>query len=127
MVAIPGIPRSSQAPDPRYNVENFEYSYENNTYTCPIDQVHKSNSSWYKGNNYYFNQYKTPACKKYEVRKLCTSSKRNGKIVQRSEFTPAIERTSKGLNNTQKYIEEGKQLQNIHMEQSSDNGDSVTS
>jgi len=45
MVAIPGKPLSSQAPDPNYNVENFIYNENENTYTCP--QGHTLTTSLY--------------------------------------------------------------------------------
>jgi len=94
-VAIPALPRSSQAPDPAYNVERFNYSAENNTYTCPQGHPLKTNGTWHKERNYYFQQYKTPACKNCPVRPKCTKSVHNGKIIQRSEFIPAIERNRK--------------------------------
>jgi len=95
MVAIPGIPRSSQAPDPDFNVENFQYDYTSNSYTCPQGNRLTTNGTWYQGNNYKFRQYKTPACKNCPVMAKCTKSVRNGKIVQRSEYIPAIERNKK--------------------------------
>jgi len=92
IVAIPGIPRSSQAPDPDYNVENFEYSFDSNSYICPQGHSLKTNGTWHKGRNYYFRQYKTPECRHCPVRPKCTKSTQNGKIIQRSEYIPAIER-----------------------------------
>ena len=95
LVAIPGNPRSSEAPDPRYNVEFFAYDKENDSYTCLQGHVLTSNGSWYKTANYRFKQYKTKACNKCIARALCTSSKRNGKTVQRSEYTEGIELNKK--------------------------------
>ncbi|OEJ98620.1 transposase [Flavivirga aquatica] len=95
LVAIPGIGRASQAPDPNYNSEHFKYNKENDTYMCPQGNILKSNGSTYKGRNYRFKQYKTNQCKSCPVRDLCTTSKVNGKVIQRSEF--------------QKYIEENAQ------------------
>lgn len=92
LVAVPGMPRSSQAPDPKYNVENFAYSYQNDTYTCPQGNILKTNGTWHQGNNYKFRQYRTPACKSCPVIEKCTRSLKNGKIVQRSEYVPALER-----------------------------------
>ncbi|MGB6153898.1 MAG: IS1182 family transposase [Pricia sp.] len=91
LVAIPAIGRKSQAPDPAYNVERFGYDGDSDTYTCPQGHTLKSNGSWYKARNYRFKQYKTKACSNCPVRHLCTTAKRNGKIVQRSEFTQYIE------------------------------------
>ena len=90
LTAIPAIGRASQAPDPRYNAENFEYNPQTATYTCPEGNTLSSNQSWYKARNYTFKQYKTKACKSCPARELCTTAK-NGKIVQRSEYTSYIE------------------------------------
>jgi len=95
LVAVPGIGRTSQAPDPNYNVEHFVYLPDTDTYSCPQGHSLKSNGSWYKARNYRFKQYKTKACKTCHVRALCTSAKHNGKIIQRSEFTPFIEANAK--------------------------------
>ena len=91
LVAIPAIGRKSQAPDPAYNVENFNYDDQTDTYTCPQGNTLSSNGSWYKARNYQFKQYKTKACKNCPVRALCTTAKQNGKIIQRSEYTSYIE------------------------------------
>ncbi len=91
LVAVPGIGRASQAPDPAYNAEHFAYDKKGDTYTCPQGHILKSNGSRYKGRNYYFKQYKTTACKGCPVRELCTTAKQNGKIIQRSEFKENME------------------------------------
>ena len=83
--------RKSQAPDPAYNVEHFDYDGDTDTYTCPQGESLSSNGSWYRARNYKFKQYKTKACRGCPVRHLCTTAKQNGKIVQRSEFTEYIE------------------------------------
>jgi transposase len=91
LVAVPAIGRASQAPDPKYNAEHFDYDKGKNTYTCPQGHHLKSNGSRYKGRNYYFKQYKTKACKGCPVRRSCTTAQQNGKIVQRSEFKEHID------------------------------------
>lgn len=91
LVAIPGIGRASQAPDPSYNSEHFSYNKQTDTYTCPQGNTLKSNGSTYKGRNYRFKQYKTNKCRTCPVRDLCTTSKVNGKVLQRSEFQGYIE------------------------------------
>ena len=92
LVAVPAIPRSSQAPDPAYNVEHFKYSYQNNTYTCPQGSTLKTNGAWHQRPNYKFQLFKTPDCKNCPARPKCTKSVHNIKTIQRSEFMPAIER-----------------------------------
>ncbi len=94
LVAIPGIGRTSQAPNPAYNAEHFQYNPQHDYYTCPEGQTLKSNGTWYKRKNYRFKQYKTPCCKTCPAKAECTTAQ-NGKIVQRSEFTPNIEQNAK--------------------------------
>ncbi len=48
IVAIPGIPSTSQAPDPDYNFECFKYDQQGDTYICPQGEVLRSNGTWYK-------------------------------------------------------------------------------
>ena len=97
LTAIPAIGRKSQAPDPFFNAEHFGYDPDTDTYLCPEGHLLESNGSWYRARNYKFKQYKTNACKGCPVRERCTSAKANGKIVQRSEFTPFIEQNAKRI------------------------------
>jgi transposase len=97
LVAIPAIGRKSQAPNPDYNAEHFVYNKEEDTYTCPEGHTLKSNGSHYKGRNYTFKQYKTKACKNCPVREQCTTSKANGKVIQRSQYTEHIENNAKRI------------------------------
>ena len=91
MVAIPGKPLCSQAPDPAYNVEHFLYNETENTYTCPQGHVLTTNGTWHKTNTgSRFQQFKTTACKDCPVRKRCTKSEKNGKIVQRRLYANNI-------------------------------------
>jgi len=96
IVAIPGTPASSQAPNHDYNMEHFSYDHQNDTYTCPQEQILRTNGSWYKeqtssGNTILFKQYKTPACKSCQVRSECTRSK-NARLISRNEFAEYYER-----------------------------------
>ncbi|WP_276166434.1 IS1182 family transposase [Zobellia alginiliquefaciens] len=95
LVAVPGIGRASQAPDPAYNAEHFNYDPQRDSYRCPQRHELTSNGNWYRARNYRFKQYKTKACKNCPVRNRCTSAKQNGKILQRSEFTTFIERNAR--------------------------------
>jgi hypothetical protein len=91
MVAIPGKPLCSQAPDPAYNVENFQYNHAENTYTCPRGQVLTTNGTWHKTNTgSRFQQFKTTACKGCPAIKQCTKLEKNGKIVQRRLYANNI-------------------------------------
>lgn len=96
IVAIPGVPSTSQAPDPMFNYEFFKYNKKEDTYTCPQGQVLFTNGSWYKektsaGNIIWFKQYKTKACKHCPVRSHCTRSKKE-RLIHRSEYADYYER-----------------------------------
>ncbi|WP_335967366.1 transposase, partial [Galbibacter sp. PAP.153] len=92
LVTVPAIGRSSQAPNPHYNAEHFVYDKASDSYTCPQGHRLTSNQTQYKARNYTFKQYKTKACKTCPVRSECTTSKVNGKVVQRSQYTEHIQR-----------------------------------
>ena len=95
IVAIPGVPSTSQAPNHEYNYEYFRYVTQEDTYTCPEDQVLRTNGKWYKeltssGNVILFKQYKTKACKLCPARSECTRSK-TARLIHRSEFAEYYE------------------------------------
>jgi hypothetical protein len=96
IVAIPGVPSTSQAPNPQFNYEFFSYNQEDDTYTCPGRQILRTNGSWYKqltstGNISWFKQYKTKSCRKCPLRSQCTRSKKE-RLIQRSEYAEYYER-----------------------------------
>jgi len=95
IVAIPGVPSTSQAPDPMFNYEFFRYNREDDTYTCPGGQVLRTNGSWYKqlsstGSISWYKQYKTKACRNCPLRLKCTRSKKE-RLIQRSEYADYYE------------------------------------
>jgi transposase len=103
MVAVPGIPSSSNAPNPLYNVEHFQYDEEKDIYICPQKHELTSNGTWYRREAARFKQYKISKCKNCPVRPECTTSKRNGKIVQRSEYQTYIEQNKYRINENKNY------------------------
>jgi len=95
IVAIPGVPSTSQAPDPLFNYEFFRYNREDDSYTCPGGQVLRTNGSWYKqrsstGSISWFRQYKTKACRKCPLRSRCTKSEKE-RLIHRSEYADYYE------------------------------------
>jgi len=99
IVAIPKLPSTSQAPNHDYNSENFIYDKEADTYTCPQEEVLRTNGTWYKehdkrGNLIMFKQYKTRSCKNCPVHTQCTRSKK-GRILSRTTFAEYYERNRK--------------------------------
>lgn len=100
MVAVPATPESSQAPDPDYNTDKFTYNPEDNTYTCPQGNILATNGTWHsakKGSA--FQQFRTKKCKTCPVRKKCTKSKKNGRIIQRRKYAEAIEANRQRIEN----------------------------
>jgi hypothetical protein len=96
VVAIPGVPSTSQAPDMMFNYEFFRYNREDDTYSCPGGQIMHTNGSWYKektsaDNIILFKQYKTRACRNCPVRSHCTRSKKE-RLIHRSEYADYYER-----------------------------------
>jgi transposase len=92
LVAVPARPVSSQSPDPAYNFETFTYDKQTDTYTCPQNHTLTSNGNIYGKTATRFKQYKTRQCKHCSVRPLCTASKVNGRIIERSEYVENVER-----------------------------------
>jgi transposase len=92
MVAIPARSKSSQAPNPDYNMENFVYNGQADSYTCPEGHIMKTNGTWHKSSSgSMFQQYKTNKCKHCPVRPECTTSKLNGKVIQRRKYAQNIQ------------------------------------
>jgi transposase len=99
IVAIPGVPATSQAPDHDYNYECFKFDPSSDTYTCPQGEVLKTNGRWYTTHGrrnilISFKQYKTKACKSCPARMKCTRSK-TGRLIERSIYAEYYERNKK--------------------------------
>jgi transposase len=109
IVAIPAVASPSMAPDPAYNVSEFVFDENANTYRCPQNHLLITNGNWYKkgrcstkrkrGTTIQVQQYKTTACKTCPVINLCTRNTRGrGRVIERSEFSPYIEQNRKNVN-----------------------------
>jgi transposase len=101
IVAIPGVPSTSQAPNHDYNYEHFCYDKEADTYTCPQGEILRTNGKWYKeltssGNIILFKQYKTKTCKLCQARSQCTRSK-TARLIHRSEFAEYYETNRRNI------------------------------
>lgn len=99
LVAIPAP--ASNAPDPKYNIQNFIYDQQEDHYTCPEQHLLKTNGNYYtnhrgKSNESKFKQYKTKACKGCPVREFCTTAI-NGRILARNIFTAVYEENRRNM------------------------------
>ena len=95
-VAIPAP--ASNAPNKKYNVSEFVYNKEEDTYSCPAGEILHSNGNWYVKKNYRVKQYKTRSCKGCIVRSECTRAK-SQRIIERHEFATALQRNKDALKN----------------------------
>jgi transposase len=92
MVAVPDV--ASHAPDPAFDVEQFVYNKQADTYTCPAGQTLTTNGNWYnksrgKSTN-KIKQYTTKACAGCSLRAQCTKNK-GGRMLERSEHADLIQ------------------------------------
>lgn len=100
IVAIPKV--AAQAPDPRYNVEYFEYDKANDYYICPQGKILTSTGKWHQAKTYLFKRYTTRECLSCPVKSKC--SKANyGKAIQRSEYQEVIELNKQRVEQRQSY------------------------
>jgi transposase len=81
---------ASNAPDKAYNLSEFIYNKEQDTYACPAGQTLKTNGNWYNKRVYRVKQYKTKNCKSCPVKDACTKAKYQ-RIIERHEFAEALE------------------------------------
>jgi hypothetical protein len=83
-----------------YPVTAFVYNPADDTYTCPAGQTLSTNNVWHghsgrgKDAPYKFRRFTTPACKICGVRNKCTNGKRNGRVIDRSEYADSIEKNN---------------------------------
>jgi len=110
LVAIPARPVSSQSPNPAFNFESFTYNQTTDTYTCPAGKELKTNGTVYTSKSSDFKQYKTSQCKQCPLKSECTTSSKNGRVIQRSAH---IENTERNKNMIEKYKEIYKKRQSI--------------
>jgi len=93
---------SSTAPNPLYNVANFVFNSDNDSYTCPEGNNLSSNGTVYtkvdrgqkKG---HFKRYTAEACKTCPVVEQCTRSKLKKRYIERNVFTPLYEENRKRI------------------------------
>jgi transposase len=100
MVAIPTV--AANAPNHKYNVENFAFDKINDCYTCPQGEIMTTNGRWHQAKTYRFKRYTTKACKTCKAKPECSAAI-CGKAIQRSEFQEYVDRNKS-------HIDENKQL-----------------
>ncbi len=98
MVAIPET--GSHAPDINYDVVNFSYDKEKDSYSCPQQQLLVTNGRWYKKDRTrsvtLVKHYKTNACETCPARNLCTRNP-EGRLIERSQYAEYIEQNKANI------------------------------
>lgn len=97
LVAVPSRPVTSMAPDPAFNVEAFTYNPQTDSYICPAGQTLTTNGTTYTSKASHFKQYYTKDCKGCKLLSQCTASKKQTRIIQRSEHIENVERNGNYL------------------------------
>ena len=100
LVAIPKV--ASQAPNPDYNVENFEYDKGNDCYVCPEGKLLLTTGKIHKTVKSNFKRYTTKACLTCSVKSECSKAK-YGKAIQRSEYQELIDNNKTRIENNKEY------------------------
>jgi transposase len=100
-----------------YPVEIFTYQKQNDTYTCPAGNVLETTGKWYqhsdsrKGrDSYKFKRYTTSKCKGCTLRLQCTEGKRNGRVIDRSEYADALEANTQRVLQRPDYYRQRQQI-----------------
>ena len=96
LVAVPKTPVSSQAPDPAFNQDKFQYDKNHDLYICPQGEKLTSNGTWYHNHPYKTKQFKTKACLTCPVKNKCTTSPK-GRVIERNENIEATQRNKKAI------------------------------
>ena len=89
---------SSHAPDRAYDVSEFKYNNQTDTYTCPTGEILRSNGNWYKKRSYRVKQYKTKQCKNCPLKSKCTTSNYQ-RTIERHEYAEAIAINKQNISN----------------------------
>mgnify|MGYP002635873178 CR=1 FL=1 len=100
MVAIPRV--AAQAPNPAYNVDQFEYDEDGDYYECPQGNQLTTTGTWHQAKTYRFKRYTTKDCLQCPVKSECSKAK-YGKGIQRSEYTHYINKNKERIEQNKDY------------------------
>jgi len=103
LVAVPKV--ASQAPNPKYNVENFTYDKKEDIYICPEGKILTTNGKLHKTEKSNFKRYTTRECLACSVKKECSKAK-YGKAIQRSEYQELIDNNKIRIENNKGYYKQ---------------------
>ncbi len=86
-----------------FDMQIFEYSKQQDQYTCPAGQILATNGTIYNKGKHRVKHYKNrQACKTCELRNQCTKNK-NGRFIERSIYQEALEENQKRVEQNPDY------------------------
>lgn len=92
-----------------YNMNEFVYNAEHDTYTCPANQVLHTNGNICKKRKHRVKRYYTKACDGCKLREMCTKNKM-GRFIERSIYQEALEENEKRVNENPEYYRQRQQI-----------------
>ena len=107
LVAIPTV--AANAPNPDYNVENFNFDKTNDCYTCPQGEILTTNGKWHQDKTYRFKRYTTTACKTCPAKPECSKAI-CGKAIQRSEYQELVDMNKKRITQNKELYRKRQQI-----------------
>ncbi len=100
-----------------FPITQFIYDPEKDNYFCPAGQILVTNGTWLKHSSkghksaYKFQRYNNPkACRECELHSECTTSKNNGRNIDRSEFASLMEQNAERIKQNPAYYKQRQQL-----------------
>jgi len=100
-----------------FPITQFVYNTQTDCYTCPANQTLTTNGTWLKHSSkghksaYKFQRYNnTAACRTCELHSQCTTSKNNGRNIDRSEFASLMEQNAERVKQNPAYYKQRQQL-----------------
>ena len=93
-----------------FDMQIFKYNKDDDCYTCPANQILKTNGTIYNKNNHKVKHYKNrQACKICELRAPCTKNK-NGRFIERSIYQEELEENKKRVDANPEYYRLRQQI-----------------
>ena len=92
-----------------YNMNEFVYNAEDDTYTCPANNVLHTNGNICKKRKHRVKRYYTKQCNGCELREKCTKNKK-GRYIERSIYQEALEENEKRVNQNPDYYKLRQQI-----------------
>jgi transposase len=106
---------SSSKANPDFAMNKFHYNEQDDTYTCPANEIMQTNGRWYNKSlkdgrkSYHVKHYKTKACKNCSFRTQCTSNKM-GRFIERTEYAQYVFKNNQRVNKNPEYYRQRQQI-----------------